>query len=63
MAQHVKVLWKRGQEMVRMLRVELGDAADELAPLVNGGVTIAKIRGVMHDTCNCANLQPPPIVF
>jgi hypothetical protein len=55
-AQHVKVLWERGQEVVKLLREELGESADALAPLVNGGVTITKLRGVMHDTCNCANL-------
>jgi hypothetical protein len=25
-------------------------------PLVNGGVSITKLRGAMHDTCNSANL-------
>ena len=55
-AQHVKVLWERGQEAVQMLRGELGADADALVPLVNGGVTMTKLRGVMHDTCNSANL-------
>ena len=55
-AQHVKLLWQRGQEAVNMLRQEMGDEADLLVPLVNGGVTMAKLRGVMHDTCNSANL-------
>ncbi len=55
-AEHVKILWERGQEAVRMLRQELGVNADELVPLVHGGVTMAKLRGVMHDTCNSANL-------
>jgi hypothetical protein len=44
------------QESVQMLRQELGDNADELVPLVQGGVTLAKLRGAMHDTCNSANL-------
>jgi hypothetical protein len=35
---------------------ELGDAADNLVPLVEGGVTLTKLRDAMHDTCNCANL-------
>ncbi len=39
-----------------MLRQEVGGNADELVPLVRGGVTLAKLRGVMHDTCNSANL-------
>jgi hypothetical protein len=55
-AQHVKLLWARGQEAVTLLREELGADADLLVPLVNGGVSMAKLRGVMHDTCNSANL-------
>ena len=55
-AAHVKILWERGQEAVLMLRQELGVDADALAPLVHGGVTMTKLRGVMHDTCNTANL-------
>ena len=39
-----------------MLREELGAAADTLVPLVKGGVTMVKLRGAMHDTCNTANL-------
>ena len=27
-----------------------------MVPLVNGGVTMTKLRGTTHDTCNCANL-------
>ena len=55
-AQHVKVAWQRGQHAVEMLRTELGEACDDLAPLINGGVSITKLRGAMHDSCNCANL-------
>ncbi len=55
-AEHVKVLWARGQEAVQMLREDLGAYADALVPLVNGGVTMTELRGVMHDTCNSANL-------
>ena len=55
-AEHIKVTWERGQTLMAMVRAELGDKADELVPLVNGGVTLAKLRGSMHDTCNCANL-------
>ena len=39
-----------------MLREELAEEADTFVPLVQGGVTMAKLRGAMHDTCNCANL-------
>jgi hypothetical protein len=55
-AAHVKIKWERGQQAVAMLRDELGAVADTLVPLVQGGVTMSKLRGAMHDTCNCANL-------
>jgi hypothetical protein len=55
-AEHVRVTWERGQHVVALLRAELGSDADDLVPLVNGGVTLAKLRGAMHDTCNAANL-------
>jgi hypothetical protein len=55
-AQHIKVVWQRGQHAIDMLRKELGDACDDLVPLIQGGVSITKLRGAMHDTCNCANL-------
>ncbi len=65
--QHVKVLWERGQEIVRLLREELGDSTDALTPLVNGGVTITKLRGVsklhtevvpaQHNTRHKANVR------
>jgi hypothetical protein len=28
---------------------------DKLCPLRNGGVSLHKLYGVMHDTCHCAN--------
>ncbi len=35
---------------------------DLLFPLRNGGVSLHKLYGVMHDTCNCANkVNPNPI--
>ena len=37
------------------VREELGELADELVPVVNGGISLSKLGGVMHDTCNCAN--------
>ncbi len=56
-AENIKVTWERGQRLMEMVRAKLGtDMADELVPMVNGGVTLAKLRGAMHDTCNCANL-------
>ncbi len=39
-----------------MLRDALGEEADNLVPLVNDGETLTKLRGVMHDTCNTADL-------
>jgi hypothetical protein len=55
-AEHVRATWERGQQAVALLRSEVGAEADELVPLVNGGVTLTKLRGAMHDTCNAANL-------
>ena len=31
------------------------ETRDKLCPLRNGGVSLHKLYGVMHDTCNCAN--------
>ena len=56
-AEHVKFTWERGQRLMELVRTELGVSdADALLPLVNGGVSMTKLRGAMHDTCNCANL-------
>ena len=55
-AEHVKVTWERAKQAVEMLRTELGAECDAFVPLVNGGVSITKLRGAMHDTCNTANL-------
>ncbi len=42
--------------MLELVRSELvPDLADLLVPLVNGGVRLHKIFGLMHDTCNTAN--------
>jgi hypothetical protein len=54
-AEHVRVFWERGQQAMAMLREELGAEADTYAPCVNGGVSLSKLCGVMHDTCNSAN--------
>ena len=54
--QHIKATWKRGAEVVAMVREALGERADELVPLLHGGVHVSKLNGSMHDTCNTANL-------
>ena len=42
--------------LLEMVRAELGpDIGDELVPMVNGGMQLHKIFGLMHDTCNTAN--------
>jgi hypothetical protein len=53
---HITETWERGKTVVNMLREQLGpDLQDVHCPLVNGGVAIHKIFGLMHDTCNTAN--------
>ena len=37
---HVKTTWKRGGEAVELARAKLGDNADDLIPLRNGGVKL-----------------------
>ena len=54
----VRRVFVTGQKVVDALRQQLSDDghdADELVPLVEGGVSMHKVRSVMHDTCNCAN--------
>jgi hypothetical protein len=53
--EHVKVFWQRGQEAINMLRELLGEEADMYIPVVNGGINLSKLCGVMHDTCHSAN--------
>ena len=54
---HIEEVWKRGQLAIDFLREQLGtEFRDITCPLKNGGVHLSKIYGVMHDTCNCANL-------
>jgi hypothetical protein len=53
--------WKRGQAACLLLREKVrqkvgDDRADELFPMVNGGVMLHKLRSTMHDTCHGANL-------
>ena len=58
-AEHVRKSWDLGQQAVVLVRDELGAAlADELVPLVGGGVLLHKIQSSMHDTCATANLVP-----
>ena len=54
----------KGKAAVDALRNCLSpDVRDLLCPLRNGGVSLHKLYGVMHDTCNCANkvtpIEPP----
>jgi hypothetical protein len=53
---HMEEVWQRGKLAVEYLREQLGpELRDILCPLRNGGVSLHKIYGIMHDTCNCAN--------
>jgi hypothetical protein len=54
-ADHIKASWANGQEAVAMLREVLGSLADVHVPVINGGVMLHKLQGVMHDTCHTAN--------
>ena len=67
-AEHVQLTWERGKRIIDLVREELGVDADALVPLINGGVTLTKLCGSMHDTCNSANLiakkvNPYPLPF
>ena len=58
-AEHVRKVWDLGQQACLLLREDLGpEVADELVPMVGGGVLIHKIQSTMHDTCATANLVP-----
>jgi hypothetical protein len=60
---HIEKAWARGQAAVTALRDELHvDDRDALCPLHEGGVSLHKIYGVMHDTCNTANLVAELII-
>ncbi len=53
---HIERVWQRGKEAIDSLREALGpELQDVLCPLCNGGVSLHKLYGIMHDTCNCAN--------
>jgi hypothetical protein len=54
--EHIAATWERGKQVVDMLRNHLGpDLQNVHCPVVNGGVELHKIFGLMHDTCNTAN--------
>jgi hypothetical protein len=53
---HIEGVWQRGKEAIDTLRSALGpELQDVMCPLRNGGVSLHKLYGIMHDTCNCAN--------
>ncbi len=53
---HIEAVWNRGKIAIDALQNALGiELQDVLCPLRNGGVSLHKLYGVMHDTCNCAN--------
>jgi hypothetical protein len=53
---YIEEAWELGQRAIAMLREDLAHEADNLVPLINGGVLLHKLRGIMHDTCATANL-------
>ncbi len=53
-ADHIRESWVNGQSSVEMLREALGPFADVHVPIINGGVMLHKLQGVMHDTCHTA---------
>jgi hypothetical protein len=61
---HIEEVWRRGKEAIDVLRAALGPVLqDVLCPLINGGVCLHKLFGIMHDTCNCANLVQHCLCF
>lgn len=58
-AAHISNTWKRGNEAIGLLRDMLGDEADDLVPLRNGGVKLFRIESTMHDGCNTAKAVVP----
>ena len=47
-APHAESTWERGQTALEVLRDELAGDADELVPMVNGGLILSKLRSLMH---------------
>jgi hypothetical protein len=62
-AHHIKTQFGRMQAAVLLVRARLGDDADRLCTMANGGVQLLKILSAMHDTCNCANKVVTLCVF
>ncbi len=65
---HIEGVWQRGKEAIDALRSARDpELQDVLCPLRNDGVSLHKLYGVMHDTCNCANkvtsCKLPPFCF
>ncbi len=61
--QHIQKSWQRGKEAVDALRAQLSTTQqDGLCLLVDGGVNLHKLYGVMHDTCSTANLVAQLII-
>jgi hypothetical protein len=51
---HIAETWERGKQVVNMLRDHLGPELENVhRPVVNGGVAIHKIFGLMHDVQHC----------
>ena len=49
---HIEAVWERGKLAIDALRASLvPELRDVLCPLRNGGVSLHKLYGVMHDTC------------
>ena len=61
--QHIQKSWERGKEAIDALRAQLSTIQHEaLCPLVEGGVNLHKLYGVMHDTCKTDNLVAQLII-
>jgi hypothetical protein len=54
-AHHIKAQFGRMQAAALLVRGRLGEDADRLCAMANGGVQLLKILSAMHDTCTCAN--------
>jgi hypothetical protein len=54
-AHRVKTQFGRVQAAVLLVRARLGEDADRLCAMANGGVQLLKTLSAMHGTCNCAN--------
>ena len=56
---HIAETWARGKQVVNMVREHLGPELQNVhCPVVNGGVEIHKIFGLMHDSLYLAMKFP-----